>query len=50
MTEDERYLVVGIEDGWICPSDKALNEYYKIKKEERGKQESIFRRLIKIQK
>ena len=30
LSEDERYLVIGIEDGWIHADRKALPEYYKI--------------------
>lgn len=30
LSEDERYLVIGIEDGWIHADRKVLSEYYKI--------------------
>ena len=30
LSEDERYLVIGIEDGWIHADRKSLSEYHKI--------------------
>ena len=30
LSEDERYLVIGIEDGWIHADRKTLSEYHKI--------------------
>ena len=30
MSDDDRHLVVGIEDGWIDPSNKDLEKYYKL--------------------
>jgi hypothetical protein len=30
MTENDKRLIVGIEDGWICPSSENLKRYYKL--------------------
>lgn len=30
LSEDDRYLVVGIEDGWIDPTNKDLERYYEL--------------------
>lgn len=30
LSEEDRYLVVGIEDGWIDPTTKDLERYYKL--------------------
>lgn len=35
MTEYERYLIIGIEDGWIKATRKTLREYYRLKKLEK---------------
>lgn len=37
MTEYERYLIIGIEDGWIKATRKTLREYYRLKKLEKSK-------------
>ena len=30
LSEEDRYLVVGIEDGWIDPTNKDLERYYEL--------------------
>ena len=30
LSEEDRYLVVGIEDGWIDPTNEDLERYYKL--------------------
>ena len=30
LPEEDRYLVVGIEDGWIDPSNEDLARYYEL--------------------
>lgn len=30
LSEEDRYLVIGIEDGWIDPTNKDLERYYKL--------------------
>ena len=35
MTENERYLVIGVEDGWIKVDKKTWKEYLRIKKLEK---------------
>lgn len=30
LSEEDRYLVVGIEDGWIYPTNEDLERYYKL--------------------
>lgn len=30
LSEEDRYLVVGIEDGWIDPTDEDLERYYEL--------------------
>ena len=32
LTEEERYKVIGLEDGWIEPSNDLLEFYYNLKK------------------
>lgn len=32
LTEEERYKVIGLEDGWIEPSNNLLDFYYNLKK------------------
>lgn len=32
LTEEERYKVIGLEDGWIEPSNDLLDFYYNLKK------------------
>ena len=35
MSEYEKYLIIGIEDGWIKATRKTLREYYRLKKLEK---------------
>lgn len=30
LSEEDRYLVIGIEDGWIDPTNEDLERYYKL--------------------
>ena len=30
LSEEDRYLVVGIEDGWIDPTNEDLERYYEL--------------------
>lgn len=30
LSEEDRYLVIGIEDGWIDPTNKDLERYYEL--------------------
>lgn len=30
LSEKDRYLVIGIEDGWIDPTNKDLKRYYEL--------------------
>ncbi len=30
LSEDDRYLITGIEDGWIDPTNEDLERYYKL--------------------
>ena len=30
LSEEDRYLVTGIEDGWIDPTNEDLERYYKL--------------------
>lgn len=30
LSEEDRYLVLGIEDGWIDPTNKDLERYYEL--------------------
>ena len=30
LSEEDKYLVIGIEDGWIDPTNKDLEKYYKL--------------------
>lgn len=30
LSEEDRYLVTGIEDGWIDPTDEDLERYYQL--------------------
>ena len=39
MTEDEKYLIIGIEDGWIRATRKTLKEYYRLKNLKKRKNE-----------
>lgn len=30
LSEEDRYLVIGIEDGWIDPTNEDLERYYEL--------------------
>lgn len=30
LSEEDRYLITGIEDGWIDPTNEDLERYYKL--------------------
>ena len=47
MTEYEKYLIIGIEDGWIKATRKTLKEYYRLKKlEKKEKRKKSYNYII----
>lgn len=47
LSEEDRYLVVGIEDGWIDPTNEDLERYYELTGVDTHPIRTWFKNLIK---
>lgn len=47
LSEEDRYLVIGIEDGWIDPTNEDLERYYELTGVDMHPIRTWFKNLIK---